>query len=187
MSVTLTPLQGLLQVVMLRRNKNSELNGRKLLELPVKTIEMVELDFTPEERKIYDAVEKRARVQVNKYFRAGTILKHYSVILVMLMRLRQLCLHPWLLRSKNKDALVNGIDFTVSDTDIFDNLDTLKGSAQDEVERAVALLGQAWVDKVTQTLKNKYESMSDEGPPATQARAADDENDYVSRLAIGLC
>jgi SNF2 family DNA or RNA helicase len=56
---------------MLRRHKNSELNGRRLLDLPPKTTEVVELDFTPEERSIYDSVEQRMRVKFNNYLKQG--------------------------------------------------------------------------------------------------------------------
>lgn len=56
---------------MLRRHKESELNGRRLLELPPKTEELVELDFSPEERMIYDSVETRMRIKFNHFLRQG--------------------------------------------------------------------------------------------------------------------
>ena len=165
---------------MLRRTKESELDGKKILQLPPKTVEIVQLEFSPEERAVYASVEQRARVRVNKYLRAGTILKHYHVILVMLMRLRQLCCHPWLLRAKGNQVSPDGLDLTVTDDDIFGDLDGAKVDDESEHGRAVALQGQAWVDKLADTLKTRHEAMSDNLPPATQARAGDDENDYVS-------
>jgi hypothetical protein len=56
---------------MLRRTKDSTLNGKKILQLPPKTIDMVEMDFTDEERAIYAQIEADARVKVNKFFKAG--------------------------------------------------------------------------------------------------------------------
>jgi SNF2 family DNA or RNA helicase len=49
----------------------------------------VYLDFSPEERDLYKAVEERARVTVNKYLKAKDALKNYSSILAMIVRLRQ--------------------------------------------------------------------------------------------------
>ena len=61
----------MLRKVMLRRTKDSELHGKKILQLPPKTTDMIELDFTEEERAIYAAIETAARVKVNKWFKAG--------------------------------------------------------------------------------------------------------------------
>jgi hypothetical protein len=36
--------------------KDSELDGKRLIELPKKTIELVQLEFSKEERDIYAAV-----------------------------------------------------------------------------------------------------------------------------------
>jgi SNF2 family DNA or RNA helicase len=60
---------------MLRRTKDSELHGKKILQLPPKTVDIVELEFTDEERAIYQAIEAAARVKVNRWFEAG---KHRS-------------------------------------------------------------------------------------------------------------
>lgn len=56
---------------MLRRTKDSELHGKKILQLPPKTVDIVELEFTDEERAIYQAIEAAARVKVNRWFEAG--------------------------------------------------------------------------------------------------------------------
>lgn len=64
-------VQAVLRKVMLRRTKESTINGKRILQLPPKTIEMVELDFTPEEREIYTSIETKARIKVNKWHKAG--------------------------------------------------------------------------------------------------------------------
>lgn len=84
--------------VILRRNKNSELDGKKLIELPPRHEDWVVLEFTDEEREIYSFVEARSQAVFNKFLQAGTVLKNYSQVLVMLMRLRQICVHPCLLK-----------------------------------------------------------------------------------------
>lgn len=62
------------------------------------------MQFTEDERALYKAVEQRAVVTLNKYLREDNVMKNYSSILAMLVRLRQvplpvirmltLALHP---------------------------------------------------------------------------------------------
>lgn len=44
--------QAILKPILLRRTKDSELEGQPLLQLPAKHIELVKLQFTPEEREV---------------------------------------------------------------------------------------------------------------------------------------
>ncbi|GAA5866871.1 hypothetical protein JCM3774_004583 [Rhodotorula dairenensis] len=89
--------QAILRSCMLRRKKDSKLDGRELITLPAKIITMHELEFSPEEREIYEMVETKAQQKFNKFLKAGTVMRNYSHILVLLLRLRQLCIHPALL------------------------------------------------------------------------------------------
>ena len=136
--------QAYLRRVMLRRTKDTELNGIKILQLPAKTVDLVELEFTPEERAIYKAIELKARVRVNKYLKEGTVLKHYHVILVLLLRLRQLCCHPWLLRHKDGSPITD-TDLTVTDDDIFGDIDQPRVDDLSETARAETIMGKTWV------------------------------------------
>ncbi|KAF8749771.1 SNF2 family N-terminal domain [Rhizoctonia solani] len=81
--------QALLKKCLLRRTKNSKLEGKPLITLPPKTIDMEMLEFSPDERQVYQAVEARQQQTLNKFIRAGTVMKNYHLILVMLLRLRQ--------------------------------------------------------------------------------------------------
>lgn len=47
------------------------------------------VELSPDERQLYQAVEERARVEINRYLREGVVMKNYSCILAMLVRLRQ--------------------------------------------------------------------------------------------------
>ena len=49
-------LQAIFATCLLRRRKDSLLDGKKLVELPPKDLQLVKLEFTPEEREIYHAV-----------------------------------------------------------------------------------------------------------------------------------
>ena len=53
------------------------------------TIKETYVELSPDERQLYQAVEERARVQINRYLREGVVMKNYSCILAMLVRLRQ--------------------------------------------------------------------------------------------------
>jgi SNF2 family DNA or RNA helicase len=49
-------LQTIIQQVMLRRMKDSELDGKKLINLKPKTVTLEKLEFMPEERDVYSMV-----------------------------------------------------------------------------------------------------------------------------------
>ncbi|KZF21095.1 hypothetical protein L228DRAFT_284167 [Xylona heveae TC161] len=69
-------------------------------------IEKVEVDFSPEERRLYDRLEERADSSLEKLLQGEKV--NYASALVLLLRLRQACNHPELLGksiSKDKDAL----------------------------------------------------------------------------------
>ena len=70
-------LQAILQTCILRRRKDTELDGRRLVELPPKEVVLTKLEFSQDERDIYKAVETQSQIKFNKYLRAGTVLKNY--------------------------------------------------------------------------------------------------------------
>ena len=57
---------------MMRRHKESTLNGQRLLTLPPKETVIEELDFTAEEREIYNQVEMRMKIKFGKFLKQGT-------------------------------------------------------------------------------------------------------------------
>jgi hypothetical protein len=166
---------------MMRRHKDSMLNGQRLLNLPPKTTEVVELDFTPEERDIYNAIEQRMKVRFGQFLRQGTsalvyrttlavlhkltligtVLKHLSCVLVMLMRLRQLTCHPWLLR-RNPGDPAHPNDFLITDDDIFHSLNMEAVDTAGDLDRATRLLGQAWIDETTLRLTERYTKVAED-------------------------
>lgn len=91
-------VQAVLRGCMMRRNKKDQLLGTDLVVLPRMRKRMVELEFSDEERALYSCVEERSREVLNGYIREGTVMKNYSIVLVMLLRLRQICDHPYLIR-----------------------------------------------------------------------------------------
>ncbi|QPC58394.1 hypothetical protein HYE67_000625 [Fusarium culmorum] len=95
-STAMRKLQVFLKAIMLRRKKNSLLDGKPILRLPEKTEDVIYATFSPEELDFYKQLEKNAQVLVNKYIREKSVSKNYSSILVLLLRLRQACCHPHL-------------------------------------------------------------------------------------------
>jgi len=94
---TLEKLQALLKAVLLRRTKSSMIDGKPILTLPPKSIEMVHSVFSPDERAFYDALESRSKIVFNKYLKQSAVGRNYSNLLVLLLRLRQACCHPHLI------------------------------------------------------------------------------------------
>ncbi|VAI87515.1 unnamed protein product [Triticum turgidum subsp. durum] len=91
-------LQTVLRIVLLRRTKETTINGEPIINLPPKTIKLQKVDFTKEERAFYLTLEERSRQQFKEYAAAGTVKQNYANILLLLLRLRQACDHPLLVK-----------------------------------------------------------------------------------------
>jgi SNF2 family DNA or RNA helicase len=115
-------LQALLKAILLRRNKKTEINGRPILNLPERRVEETNPDFSEDERNIYVALETSSAVKFNKYLKAGTVSNSYMQILVLLLRLRQACCHPNLIKDLGIVAATAEITQDTMD-DICRNLD----------------------------------------------------------------
>lgn len=105
-------LQVLLKATLLRRTKTSQIDGKSILLLPEKTEEEFYAEFDKDERKFYTDLETKSQVQISRYLRRGTLGKHYSQVLVLLLRLRQTCCHPHLLLEED-DAVPEVDDATI--------------------------------------------------------------------------
>eukprot|EP00111_Clytia_hemisphaerica_P020134 TCONS_00059342-protein len=89
-------VQKLIKHVAIRRMKTDKIDGQPLVKLPERRVVIQHVKFNEDERKLYDAMHKDGKLVVCKYIRAGTALKNYANVLVIIMRLRQLCCHPTL-------------------------------------------------------------------------------------------
>ncbi|KAL8845496.1 MAG: hypothetical protein Q9176_000132 [Flavoplaca citrina] len=86
--------------------KGSNDNGFKITE---RKIESVEADFSPEERRFYERLEKRTDKSLEQMM--GGKKLNYASALVLLLRLRQACNHPKLVggsMANDRDALTTG-------------------------------------------------------------------------------
>lgn len=105
-------LRVLVKAVCLRRTKESEIDGERILQLPPKTIEKVHTVFNEKESEMYEALNTKTQDQVIRLLDAGVLGRNYSHVLVLLLRLRQACCHPLLMQEFTTElpSNVQGVD-----------------------------------------------------------------------------
>ncbi|XP_053316883.1 helicase-like transcription factor isoform X2 [Spea bombifrons] len=89
-------LQALIKNITLRRTKTGKIKGKPVLELPERKVFVQHIQLSDEERQIYETLKNEGKAVISRYFDEGTVLAHYADVLVVLVRLRQLCCHPHL-------------------------------------------------------------------------------------------
>lgn len=90
-------LRVLLKVILLRRTKSTEIDGKPILSLPPRIVELETNSFDNEETSFYKELENQTASKMNSFLKSKSINKNYSSILVLLLRLRQACCHPKLI------------------------------------------------------------------------------------------
>jgi len=108
-------IRGILKPVILRRTKKSTyLDGRNILDLPPKEVENVMVKLSQEENEIYQHFFKEAKKEFNRMMKNGSLESEYLYILVIILRLRQVCDHPSLIFSqkdlKNRENLEKAVN-----------------------------------------------------------------------------
>lgn len=74
---------------MLRRKKDTMLNGKPLIVLPDRIVNIVACTFDDDEREFYDAIQSKVDLTLNKFMKNGNTAINYTSMLVLLLRLRQ--------------------------------------------------------------------------------------------------
>ncbi|KIK68310.1 hypothetical protein GYMLUDRAFT_68180 [Collybiopsis luxurians FD-317 M1] len=101
-------LQVVLKQIMLRRKKDDTLNGKVLIELPKRTVEVVSCPFSPSEQQFYANLEGKLATTMEQLVqdaaKAG-VKANYMSVLLLLLRLRQACNHPILVSKDYKEDL----------------------------------------------------------------------------------
>ncbi|KAG0175436.1 DNA helicase rad5 [Apophysomyces sp. BC1034] len=90
-------VQTVLEPIVLRRTKDMrDANGNPMVPLPQKQVNIEYLQFSAAEKDIYDSVYSDSKTKFSDYCVAGNILSHYASIFQLLIRLRQVSCHPYL-------------------------------------------------------------------------------------------
>lgn len=87
----LSRLQALMKTISLRRTKDSQIDGKNLVGLPPKTIVTCFIELSAEEREQYDQMESEAKIAVKEFIRSDSVMRNYSTVLHIILRLRQIC------------------------------------------------------------------------------------------------
>ncbi|KAA3454192.1 DNA/RNA helicase protein [Gossypium australe] len=82
----LSRLQVLMASISLRRIK-----GNNLVGLPPKTLQTCYVELSVEERELYDQIEGKAKNVIQEFIANDSLVRNYSTVLGMLLRLRQIC------------------------------------------------------------------------------------------------
>ncbi|KAL5598719.1 hypothetical protein BROUX41_003369 [Berkeleyomyces rouxiae] len=94
-------VQTVLEPLVMRRTKDMKTpSGEPLVPLPPKIVEIVEVELSQTERDIYNHVLAMAQNSLSENMANGTVLKAYTSIFAQILRLRQVCCHPVLVRNQ---------------------------------------------------------------------------------------
>lgn len=96
-------LQAVLQIILLRRTKTSKIDGQPVITLPERKVTLVQKEFSQEEREFYVKLEKDAAARMKRLASEGAG-QTYVNMLWMLLRMRQACNHPRLVRGDTKQS-----------------------------------------------------------------------------------
>jgi DNA repair protein RAD5 len=69
--------------------------------LPPKQLEIVNVELSDTERDIYDYIFRKAKRTFAHNMEAGTVMKAFTTIFAQILRLRQSCCHPILVRNRD--------------------------------------------------------------------------------------
>lgn len=105
----MTQLHVLLGRILLRRTEKTMVDGQPILTLPELTVQTAEAVFDTDQLDYYQALEQRSQLRMNRYLKEGTVTRNYWYILLLILRLRQCCCHPYLLKDH---AIPEGVNMT---------------------------------------------------------------------------
>ncbi|KAF5623848.1 DNA repair RAD5 [Fusarium sp. NRRL 52700] len=95
-------VQTVLEPLVLRRTKDMKTpNGKPLVLLPPKQVEIVDVELSETERDVYSYIFNKAKRTFSQNVEAGTVMKAFTTIFAQILRLRQSCCHPILVRNRD--------------------------------------------------------------------------------------
>ncbi|KAF2972382.1 hypothetical protein GQX73_g1123 [Xylaria multiplex] len=103
----LKQLHVLLGRILLRRTEKTMVDGQPILTLPDLSVHTVPGVFDKDQLEYYQALEQHSQLRMNRYLREGTVTRNYWYILLLILRLRQCCCHPHLIKDHTIPEGVN--------------------------------------------------------------------------------
>ncbi|EPQ53098.1 hypothetical protein GLOTRDRAFT_131380 [Gloeophyllum trabeum ATCC 11539] len=110
-------LHVVLNGVLMRRRKDTMLNGTVIVKLPPRNVHLVLCRFTKEEREFYRVVEEWIVNQVWELVEIGEVQSRYINVLTWLLRLRQACDHPRLFHRPDEDETETNVKDAKNEVD----------------------------------------------------------------------
>lgn len=123
-------LQLLMKIITLRRTKTDMVNGKPIIQLPPRSDETRLLVLEVNERKLYDKVHRLGQQFFERLQAQGTdaVMKEYIQILTAILKMRQACLHPRMVKEDNASKISKLLDEDEDDFRALDDPLTLKQS-----------------------------------------------------------
>ncbi|CAG9330396.1 unnamed protein product [Blepharisma stoltei] len=104
-------LRRLLKPIMLRRTKETKLaDGSLMVSLPPISIETIHIEMNSEERSLYNRLFEHSKARLHSLISTGKFKAYIASIFDLLLRLRQLCDHPYLIMSRGDTTPLEKID-----------------------------------------------------------------------------
>ncbi|KAK5655714.1 hypothetical protein OQA88_5251 [Cercophora sp. LCS_1] len=95
-------VQTVLEPLVMRRTKDMRTpDGKPLVPLPPKTVEIVDIELSETERAVYEHIFSRVKRALDANVEAGTVMKSFTTLFAQILRLRQTCCHPVLVRNQD--------------------------------------------------------------------------------------
>lgn len=104
-NTTMSRLDAILRTIMIRRTGADRLLGKPLVNLPALDHQTIGVEFSPIEKAIYTVVRQRFINRINDWSTARKISQISKNIFTMLLRLRQMCAHVFMVNAVVRDLL----------------------------------------------------------------------------------
>ncbi|MCJ1445310.1 MAG: hypothetical protein MMC23_005815 [Stictis urceolatum] len=98
-------LNAILQSILMRRTYSTRMFNKPIVTLPKNTKKTLTVHFSPIERAMYEIVENRFVERIRAFAHTAPSHTSYTIIFVMLLRLRQLASHLFLIQETIEDLL----------------------------------------------------------------------------------
>ncbi|KAL8798933.1 MAG: hypothetical protein Q9182_006280, partial [Xanthomendoza sp. 2 TL-2023] len=167
-------LHALLRQFMMRRTHADRVMGHPLVVLPRNSQRTIVVELNPIERALYDTVESRFVEAINQRGRDGTLEKSYRHVLHMLLRLRQMTGHPFMIQDVVEDL------FQYEDIERLSALTISEETAEDDPSRNMLAAMQKMIRAKTDPDSSSPPDIISDATPSE----ANTEDDFASQAEM---